>query len=569
MKLVRAVFPLLIVLRLCDQQEPVMDKLYFYVRRMDTTLVKSKDILDEVEKKWSNTSWRSLFDTNALDYSSDDSQSKESEYDSETCAEDDSDTTTSLGQKVIDIWNKRRNNLINDFTIAGWLLSPIPEVYDDSSTNAKGEHRDAVDRLLKKMYASDMADDSDELATLYNDFWDDYEHFKSKTGPFQRTYIWKNINSDLHNGRSHLWHKKHSLPYTKVFGKFACRVCSKIVGMGSAERNWGDVKHLKTDKRAHLSADAAQKQATIFGASCMLNARLERNSEKGTFKDPYKFWSDDDFDREFALFANDKTDEETEDGARVFKGYFEEWEKVHLHKRDDISKAKFLQKYGGLEFDDVDLPVHYVIDPNELHFQRRTKHEDGGWCVRTTNDQSVNEDGDSDVDDEEQDKFIIWSIFDNCALLDCIASYYLYNPKKNLKLVLRKGQEEEIRALTACGGCDERATPHHKCDKCKKNMHVECGRIIGELNDRCPVRCPSCDGKKDVATTPAKASTATGTQQGVEPFSLTACGGCGKETGPVHKCDKCHRHMHPFCGRTIGEEGYGAPVRCPACDKEK
>jgi len=138
-----------------------------------------------------------------------------------------------------------------------------------------------------------------------------------------------------------------------------------------------------------------------------------------------------------------------------------------------------------------------------------------------------------------------------------------------LKLVLRKGQEEEIRALTACGGCDERATPHHKCDKCKKNMHVECGRIIGELNDRCPVRCPSCDGKKDVATTPAKASTATGTQQSVEPSSLTTCGGCGKETGPVHKCDKCHRHMHPFCGRTIGEEGYGAPVRCPACDKEK
>ena len=102
LKLVRAVFPLLIILRLCDQQEPFMDKLYFYVRRMDTTLVKSKVILDEVEKKSSNTSWRSLFDTNALDYSSeDDSQSNESEYDSETSAEDDSDTTTTLGQKVI------------------------------------------------------------------------------------------------------------------------------------------------------------------------------------------------------------------------------------------------------------------------------------------------------------------------------------------------------------------------------------------------------------------------------------------------------------------------------------
>ena len=32
-------------------------------------------------------------------------------------------------------------------------------------------------------------------------------------------------------------------------------------------------------------------------------------------------------------------------------------------------------------------------------------------------------------------------------------------------------------------------------------------------------------------------------------------GDCGEVAGPVHKCDKCGRHMHPFCGEKLGEEG--------------
>jgi hypothetical protein len=576
-KLVRAIFPLLIVLRLSDEQEPCMDKLYFYVRRMDSTLLKSKEILDEVEKKFSGSSWRTLFDTITID--DDESSSNESEYDTETCDEDDSDTKTTLGQKVIDIWKKRRDKLINDFSIAGWLLSPIPDVYNDSRENSNGQHRNAIDRLLKKMFASQFSDDSDELANLLNDFWEEFEHFISQTGPFEKAYIWKYNNPDLHHGRSHLWHKKNSVPFTKVLGKFACRVCSKIVGMGSAERNWGAVKHLKTDKRSHLSSDAVQKQATIFGATCMLNARLERNAKKGTLEDPYKFWNDEDFDNEFSL--SEKTHDRTEDdNIRVFKGYLEDWEKAHLFQKDDVSRAKFLQKYGGLEFDDVDLPVHYWIAKDELHFQRKTKYEDGGWCILATSDEY-------EVDDEGQPKLHKWSIFDGCALIDCIASYYLHNPQDNLKLVLRKGQENEIRSLAACGGCGERATPHHKCDKCTKNMHVECGRTIGVVDDRSPVRCPTCDSKgkhakKDADDsrsrngdcTPRKKgkddtnSTNDDTRAKKKDSTLSRCGGCGGEVGPVHKCDICKRNMHVFCGRTIGEEGYGAPVRCPKCDNK-
>ena len=167
-KLVRAVFPLLIVLRLSDQQEAFMDKLYFYVRKMDTTLNKSKDLLDEAQRQTKLVSWKTLLDMNKKEIRGDTTSSSESENDSDTCMEDDDDIT--LGAKVLEAWKKRRNKLINDFSITGWLLSPIPEVYIDSSANMTGEHRDAVERLLKKMYASGMADDSDELAALLSDF---------------------------------------------------------------------------------------------------------------------------------------------------------------------------------------------------------------------------------------------------------------------------------------------------------------------------------------------------------------------------------------------------------------
>ncbi|KAG2874736.1 hypothetical protein PC119_g24694 [Phytophthora cactorum] len=49
--------------------------------------------------------------------------------------------------------------------------------------------------------------------------------------------------------------------------------------------------------------------------------------------------------------------------------------------------------------------------------------------------------------------------------------------------------------------------------------------------------------------------------------STAPCGGCGQPVGPVHRCPKCSRHMHPFCRRPTGNEGFGLPVVCPECDR--
>jgi hypothetical protein len=513
---------MLIVLRLADQKDPVMDKLYFYIRRMDKTLEKSKQILDGLHDRSQGQLWlniSSLSEDGVIideEDSTDESELKATIHDSST---EDSDTESklSLGNKVIDIWKKRREKLVTDFAIAGWLLSPIPEVYEDSRLNMTGEHRDAVDRLLKKMMGAGLADDSDELAAIMYTFWSEFEQFKTKSGHFAKSYIWNPRNTDIVNGRSHFWHRTNSFFHTEVLGKFACRVCSKIVGMGSAERNWGDVKHLKSDKRAHMSAAAVQKQATIFGASCMADAALERKKAQKVNTEPYKFWDETDFDSQFDMLANKDTPKVVH---RILKCYFEDWEEEHLRKNDDVSHQKFLQKYGGLEFVDIDNGRFLKIDKTEMFYERK-------WMAA-----AVQEDGKEEP----------WLIGPGCALHDCLQMYYAKHPEKNVKVVLRKSQ------LTDVGDVD-----------ISKNKKSDVGN-----NEKSPKKrksLSSTNNKKDPPNSTEAKRTRSGTKD-----TLSACGGCGLPVAPVHKCDMCQRSMHPFCGRTIGEEGYGSTVRCKKCD---
>jgi len=457
-KFIRAVFPMLIVLRLADQKDPVMDKLLFYVRRMDRCLEKSKETLDELEEKTKGVSWRVLNDLDDTDAHSDNSESD----DDHTEVDDSSDntiddtegiqSTKTLGQKVIDIWQKRRPKLVSDFAIAGWLLSPIPEIFADSKANMDGAHKAAVDRLLKKMYAAELADDSDELARIMNTFWDEFEDFKSKKGVFGTAYIWNANNTDLVEGKSHSWHKKHSFCSTKILGKFACRVCSKIVGIGSAERNWSDVKHLKSAKRSHLSPEAVEKQATIYGASCMEDAGFQRQKARENELEPFKFWDDKDFDKQFDIFAG--VDNTRPVKVRVLKCYFEDWEKEHVQKKDDVSMAKLLNKYGGLEFDDLDhLQNHYVIDSTDMVYRRNA-----GWCVKAFK--------------QGDDDFTPWYIDADEALHECLAVYYTKHTEKNVKIVIRKNQEDVIAdRLTTIENVEHQKTKKRKAPSPKKTKN--------------------------------------------------------------------------------------------------
>ena len=44
-------------------------------------------------------------------------------------------------------------------------------------------------------------------------------------------------------------HEQYLVSHTVLFGKVSFRATSRIIGIGYAERHWGDVKHIKSGKR--------------------------------------------------------------------------------------------------------------------------------------------------------------------------------------------------------------------------------------------------------------------------------------------------------------------------------
>ena len=62
---------------------------------------------------------------------------------------------------------------------------------------------------------------------------------------------------DIRDGNSHLWHQKYSLPCTNVPGFVACRVISKVLGIGESERSWGDAKTIKSGRTRVISSDVS------------------------------------------------------------------------------------------------------------------------------------------------------------------------------------------------------------------------------------------------------------------------------------------------------------------------
>ena len=64
------------------------------------------------------------------------------------------------------------------------------------------------------------------------------------------------------------------MPSTKNLGFVHCRVTSKIIGKGSAERSWGDIKTIKSGEISALGSDISDKQSVMYTYFCIEEARI-------------------------------------------------------------------------------------------------------------------------------------------------------------------------------------------------------------------------------------------------------------------------------------------------------
>ena len=67
---------------------------------------------------------------------------------------------------------------------------------------------------------------------------------------------------------------KYSLPCTKVLGFVACRVISKVLGIGAEENSWGDVNTIKSGKRSAIRSDVSEKQSIVYTSACIYSSRI-------------------------------------------------------------------------------------------------------------------------------------------------------------------------------------------------------------------------------------------------------------------------------------------------------
>ena len=127
--------------------------------------------------------------------------------------------------------------------------------------------------------------------------------------------------------KAYRWHQRYSLQGTKVLGKVACLVLSKILGIGNAKRNWKQIKYIKSGLRSHTDTDRVKKQAALYGQyqqvkTCVKQTKL---SSAG------KLWEENDFKSlkmdEYCKDMWQLLDGADEQPVRMFRNWQETWEK--------------------------------------------------------------------------------------------------------------------------------------------------------------------------------------------------------------------------------------------------
>jgi hypothetical protein len=458
----RCVFPMIRCLRLSDKSAcGGMSKIVFYVHKTDEAIAKSMELLRDLQyfKDYQAGDLDELPDWEHPEW--DDNEREQSAAEEE---EDDTSSTISgdervdeleglhLGEKLLYFWNKRREKLITPLSLAGWFCSPIADIRKDVKDNEIGANRLDIELVIGKLYYP-MRDA--ELGQIIQTFWREFDLFQTKQGAsYSRPWIWD--SEEIKTGNCHLWHKIYSVPFTTVFGKVACRVTSKPLGCGLAERNWGALKHLKGGKRSHISGDKAQKQATIYGAACMDKSRAAQLIEERNGVLLESAWSDADIAFQMGL-ENWDTVAGIIPGPirpkRLFHAWLEDWEFDCIHHRDCVSEARLLQKYGGLKWMDPDEKVLCVAKENRMDYQGG--RNGAGWCVIA--EQPGN---DNPVADEDLEPWVLH------VVVDLIAEY-TQDDDMNVEIVVNESnraandqrilEEQELRKERSRRGARRRS----------------------------------------------------------------------------------------------------------------
>jgi hypothetical protein len=284
--------------------------------------------------------------------------------------------SNSLEYQVMVLWLKRRPKLIHDYSLAGYILAPHRKIMQDASVRMREStiYTDAVSRLIGKLLVDDDTNNrlrligklvaangvtnnrlalsrTEEIAQSTIVFLREHRNFANRTGTFANSIMWSEPDQDEFIVSCH-WHLSWTVPRTTVLGKLACLVLSKILGIGSAERNWKQVKKLKSGDRSNLSMNVTSKITNVYGQYQQMKARSrqEQMSSVG------KLWTEEDFHcLKMDVFCGDIAQSLEKDARmatmRIFRNWNERWQKPPgLSPRgDDLLEERIRKKFLGMK----------------------------------------------------------------------------------------------------------------------------------------------------------------------------------------------------------------------------
>jgi hypothetical protein len=256
------------------------------------------------------------------------------------------DKKESLSASLIAKWDERKQLMDSDFANAGWLLSVDPGIYDDAKSSTYDEEK-RFENVVHKLFSG--------TTLSFSKCMEQYFHFRRKSGVFEEPSMW--LSNHIASGKSHLWHSQYTHKFYPELGFVACRVTSKLLGIGSCERAWGDTKHLRSGKRCNLGAAKLEKQSVLYTAACIEAGRLKANTtgkhhwgpddmnDKNLKEELEQFMTDESvrFDKSNLESASDSSSI-----VHVFCAFEEPWEAKCIKTKDAPSKFMLLKKYMNM-----------------------------------------------------------------------------------------------------------------------------------------------------------------------------------------------------------------------------
>lgn len=352
------------------------------------------------------------------------------------------DAADGMATTVMDFWQKRRSRLVHDYSLVGYILSPNPTIMAHAVDNKTYEHDEAAERLITKLVVDPTLVGNAwtvERARLIDTFMEEYGHFTNRRGVFGRDNIW--IMAAEEDCKAYRWHYHYSYHQTKVLGKLACLVLSKILGIGTAERNWKQVKAVKSGQRVNTSIDKTRKQVMVYAQyqQKRAQARAMKLSTAG------KLWDDDDFESmKMDMFCKDIRDslgdevveEQDVQPVRILRLWKERWEKKKQGpKEDQILEARLTNKYVGLKLCDIDegnrlMTIHKIIFVKQ-------RGNNGYQAFATLPGFNPNIGDNEDANDPFWQPWLI-----NEDLYECIRTYYNGEGKGDNVKVCEEGDDQ-------------------------------------------------------------------------------------------------------------------------------